>query len=381
MKKAVLLLLIVVCFASCAEKAPIETTVTSLDIIDAQPIDFADIVEEVTCIPLDYSPESFFSDCWKIRCYQEYIYLYSLSDFAVYIFNTQGHFVKKIDASGKLATPSDIYINERRQELWVLDYRNYLNRYTLTGELIEHQELPFAAVTMEHYSHKEFLFYDGYFDRENSSLLFLSDVATAKNKKGLIAKSEKNIPPVIPATLFTRDTETDAIYMLLKLNDTIYISEPKSKTLMRPLYHLETKGTMLTEDSYPADGFTDREYAEFRKSNQHIVSVNSFYFASGKLFFKLEGKYAYYVMIDTRTNQVSKFGRLFDGLHTHTPATSIQGTTGNELLFLFNTSHLLAHYALHNTTSIYPSINQTLDELTQSNQTDGYVIIRAKIKE
>ncbi len=354
--------------------------VVELNIKTAELIEMEDIIENVRCIKLENISPAFFNDCWKIRLYDKYIYIYSLTDFAVYIFSKDGKYLNKLNTSskGSLTMPVDILLNKSKNELWVINDRRTLNFYSLDGsKYLGNIELPFETTAISCYDDDKFLLYDGNFNAEIPGYIVLTKLI-AGSKPVFFAKKnkEKKFISYIPPTLFTK-TKHNIIYTLLPLNDTIYISNPDLDETFKPLYYLNFEDDFLNEEKWPVRGYTDKEYAEMMKSAKYIYSINSFYSANDKIFFKTKGKDSLYFMINTITNQLFTFNKLIDDLHTRTPATSIQGSLGNDIFFIFDAKYLINHYKQKGIKTSYPEIEKTVKNLSEN---DNKVIFICTVK-
>ena len=156
----------------CSDSKQAKNRIASLNMNDASEINFDNLVEDVNCTIIESLPNAYMVDCWKIIKHEDFFYLYSLSDFAVCIFEKDGRFIKRIDGEGKgkIETPCDIYIDNTQEQLWIVESRHFINKYTLQGDFITRVELPFYAVKITQTDNKSFLFYDGGFDRESGFL-------------------------------------------------------------------------------------------------------------------------------------------------------------------------------------------------------------------
>ncbi|MFP4022929.1 MAG: 6-bladed beta-propeller [Thiohalospira sp.] len=337
-----------------------------LNVKTAELIEMKDIISNVRCVKLENNNNALFNDCWKIRLHNNYIYIYSLTDFAVYIFSDKGEYVNTLEAGckGNLTMPTDIMINKKSSELWVINERKTIKRYSPNGKIyLGELELPFQVSAIAYYSNEKFLLYDGNFNKEVEGYITLTGFGQ-KYQKNVYAKksSDKNFNSYIPATLFT-NTSSNIIYTLLPNNDTIYVSDIKREENFKPLYYLNFGGDFLDESKWPDDGFTDREYAEMMNSGKYIYGINSFYSANNKIFFRTQGRYSKYFMINTKTHQLFNFNNLIDDLSTKTSATSIQGSAGNDIFFIFNSDYLISHYQKRGMKSEYPQIEELLKSL------------------
>jgi len=344
--------------------------VVELNVKTAESIEMKDIISNVRCVKLENNNNALFNDCWKIRLYNNYIYIYSLTDFAVYIFSDKGEYVNTLEAGckGNLTMPIDIMINEKSSELWVINERNTIKRYSPDGKTyLGEIELPFQVSAIAYYSNEKFLLYDGNFNKEVKGYITLTGFEQKSQRYVYAIKnSDKKFNSYIPATLFTH-ASNNIIYTLLPNNDTIYLSDIKRGKNFKPLYYLNFGGDFLNESQWPDNGFNDREYAEMMNSGKYIYGINSFYSANNKIFFRTQGRYSKYFMINTKTHQLFNFNNLIDDLSTKTPATSIQGSAGNDIFFIFDSDYLISHYQKRGMKSEYPQIEELLKSLGKEN--------------
>jgi hypothetical protein len=349
-----------------------KVAIASIDVNSAKPIDFDDMVDSLTCIKTESVPDAMFNDCWKIRIYNDNIYLYSLTDLSVQILNKSGKYIATINSQseGKVMYPSDIIINKKEQELWIIDKMQIIKRYNLSGNrYIGSYNLPFKAVAIANFDNNSFLFFDGGFDKKSNKKIALYSPFQNSNPIFFANKNERKIiNSKIPATLFA-DAQDGSTYTLLPKNDTIYYSASKSNgILFKPRFHLDFNENYLTENQWPDEGFSDKAFAEIINSKKYIFNIRSFYYASNKIFFETQGKENLYYALDTKSNQIVKFDRLFDDIRTTTSATSIQGSSGKNLYFIFDADEILKHYQKRNLQSKYSAITRLLKDIKSENK-------------
>lgn len=355
-----------------------EGQLNNINLYDAKCIQFINIIEDIQLIKLENKKGAFFNDCWKIRMYKDYIYIYSLSDFGVYIFDKNGKFINRLVGyqSEHLTMPTEIEINKSQNELWIINDRRTVNRYDLQGKSLKGViKLPFETASLINYSKNQYLLYDGNFNRNVPGYIGLTSLNANSNVQYFATKNQNlKFDSYIPATLFTKDN-SDRIFTLLPHNDTIYISEPRKNLAFRPYIHLDFNGNLLNHSNWPEEGFTDKSYAKMIQSKKYVYNIHSFYYASSKLFFKTQGKQSKYFFIDIQSKQLYSFTQLVDNLNPKTPASSIQGSKGNRIFFIFEAKDLIDHYK--NTSSNYPKIVNFIKSL---NKNDNKVILICSIK-
>jgi len=223
---------------------------------------------------------------------------------------------------------------------------------------------------------------------------YLSNCETSVNKttkghlsilnlpKGTTAKyvsipNHNKLNSIAPATLFTKSDK--AVYALLPHNDTVYKiimqdGSPKIESHIKIDFH----GDFLDYSKWPNRGFTDEEFAKIINHKELIYNINSFYSASGKLFFKTQGKTNKFFMIELSTKDIYQFNYLFEGLHPKTSATSIIGSSSDELYFIFNKSDLINHYKKRKSPTKIPAIANLLNNPNDFHDT---ILILCKIKQ
>lgn len=332
---------------------------TSIDMIEANEIDFDDLVEDVNCVVLEDSPDAFLHDSWKIIRYKQFYYLYSLSDFAVCVFDNKGNLVNRIEGrgSGAIETPCDIYIEETKDQLWIIESRCFVNKYSLSGEFINKEELPFNAVKLTQTYKGNYLFYTGGFDKENNYYI----IQTTPDFNTTVYFVEKTIENYrkIPPSLFTVDNDSRNIYSLLPNNDTIYICNKDEQ--FKPFFHLDFKDKLLTFKEFPAKGFKDKEMADIINKNERIYNITGFNFASGLLFMQLQGQDNSYRAVNLETQTPYKFSSLIDNASLTSIATNIQGSTSTSLLLSIPANQFLNEYSKYDNNTQYSSIKKLLD--------------------
>lgn len=331
----------------------------SLPMNAAVQIDFDEIVENVNCIVLENLPDAYMTDCWKIIKYKDLFYLYSLSDFAVCIFDKEGKFIKRIDGkgTGAVETPCDIFIDKKQDQLWVVESRHFIHKYSLKGNFMAKEVLPYFAVKLARFDDNGFLFYDGGFDRE--SPFFVRQTSTdLKTVKTFVEKKNKQYRS-IPISLFANNDKDEEVYSLLPYIDTVYISNnTKSFT---PFFHLNFDSSLLTFDIFPNNGFSDKEMAEIIKTKKMVHNITGFYYVSGLLFMQLHGKDDSFRIINVSTKSVYKFNTLINELNVDHGVTTIQGSTDTSLLVSMQAKEFLEKYTERKYLTHYKSIVKLLN--------------------
>lgn len=355
---------------SCNIHQDKKKTVPSIDAKSIPEISFDKLVEDLTCIPLEKTTNTLF-DCWKIIPYKDYFYLYSLSDFAIQIYNKNGLFIKRIDnrSKGKLETPTDILINTKKNELWICESRNKLLKYTLKGDFIEGIELPKNCIKMVFTDKNTILAYEGIFDKKSNYLFeSFTDGWISKNK--FIKKGKMtNTSPSYPASLFAKDMKTNNTYAIVVPKGMIY---KYNKEELEPFIYLDFQHNLLTEDKYPYNGFSDEDMNEIINKKKYIYNINNFQVISDNIIFKTEGIESVFYLINN--NIKVKFKRLFDGFEPKNMVNAIAGSDNEYLYIVQKKSSLLEYYRKKE--SNYKSIR----DIISSKEEFDCIIIRIKLK-
>lgn len=345
--KIVICLLAVVFGISCNQKKGNSSilNIITVDMSDTVEKSFDEWVEDINCIPLQNTTESF-DDCWKLIAYKGYFYLYSFFDFSVTIYDHDGLFLKKIDnrGKGKVLFPTDILINKEKDELWICESRSIIQKYSLIGEFINSMQLSLPNIKMEFVDKNEILVYADLFDRNSDRLFYLLQGDTYAVIDSFIDKNRnKQLWGRISPSLFATDKSYNVSYALLEKRNVICKYEIGTKTLL-PYIRLDFKGKYFTEDMYPDRGFTDQEKAEFLKKNEYIRDIVGLQAISGNIFFYTLGNTQYYYSIDTKTNTVCKYSSLFDGFSPRNINSPICGSDAEYLYLVVDKQEILNYY-------------------------------------
>ncbi len=376
--KIQIIILFLLLINSCSnEKIAKNSLIPKVDMLNPQWINFSDLVEDVHCIPLESSGDAFLRSSWNILKYKEFIYVRSLDDFSVFIFNTDGKFIKKSrrTGKGKIITPCDVFIDELKDQLCIIDETHFLKYYTLSGDFLFEEKLPFPIVKMIRYKDSTFIGYDGRFNKKSVNTVFYWNKANLKNHKEFLPMTHnKRIHNNrIPGTVFAKDAQSGLIFSCFDLNDTIYCSNPRKNKPFEAYLHMDFNDQFFTESKYPEKGFTDKEGSEFLRQKKYVQDITSFHCASGKLYFRLSGKLGYYCALDIKNNTLMSFNSLFDNLNPYNTVFAIQGNTENSLFFMFKRSELIDHYKKIKMKPSYPDIKKLISSTEKKN--DWVVVI------
>ncbi len=373
--KFLIILLLFQIYCCCTNSMQEKKGVTSLNMNDASEINFDMLVEDVNCTIIENSPDANMIDCWKIIKYKDLFFLYSLSDFVVCVIDKDGNLIKRIDGKGKgaIETPSDIFIDKSKDQLWIIDSRHFINKYTLKGDFVTREELPFNAVKITQANNNSFIFYDGGFDR--GSDFFVRQTSTNyETKKTFVEKDNKRYMGM-PVSLFANDYSHNAVYSLLPHIDTIYISNKNN--IFTPCFQLNFNKSLLTFDVIPKKGFSDKEMDEIIETKKMVYSLTGFYHASGMLFMQLHGKNDSFRAIDINTESVYKFNTLIDGIDMRHRVTTIQGSTDTSLLVSMSAKEFIEKYMKKNNHTHYKSVEKILKA---PEKIENRILIEIKIK-
>jgi len=350
----------------------------SINMTEADELDFNELVEDVNCLVLEDTPDAFLHDSWKIIKYKQFYYIYSLSDFAVCVFDNKGSLVNRIDGkgSGAVETPCDIYIEETKDQLWIIESRCFINKYSLSGKFINKEKLAFNAVKLAQTYKGNYLFYTGGFDK-NLDYYIRQTSADFKTKNHFVKKTIES-HMTMPPSLFTSDSNSGNIYSLLPNNDTIYICNKDEQ--YKPFLHLDFDGKLLTFKEFPAKGFKDKEMAHIINKKERINNITGFNFASGLLFMQLRGYDSSYRAINLKTQTPYKFRSLIDSTSLTSTATNIQGSTTTSLLLSIPANQFLNEYSKYDNNTRYSSIKKVLDNpASVKNRVIIEIIIKNKL--
>lgn len=351
---------------SCGNPPQKDNYSRSIDIESIPEKAFDDWVEEIHCIPLHHSSNAF-SDCWKFMAYKNYLYIYSLSDFAVFIYTNEGQLIRKIDSrgKGKIETPTDIVINRANDELWICDSGTTIKRYSLDGEFIESKQTPTPCVKIAFTDANTMIAYEGLFNK-TSNHLFRAYSLLWEEKGTCIEKGKMiNTPTSYSPSLFAQDVKTNTTYAMLKEKSTIYRWEAEG---FIPYLYLDFKGNFLTEEKYPEKGFSDKEFADIINNNRYTYDIHNLQTVANRLFFHTKGKNAGYYLIDCGQGEDYKFSTLFDGYEPDM-VNPVAGSS-EQCLYLVQKKETLVDYYKTNRCS-YASIQAIL---SSPKALDGVVI-------
>lgn len=366
MKTSIILLSLMLLTPSCGNKPQEVNYSRSIDIETIQERVFDDLVEEIHCIPLHKSSNAF-GDCWKFIAYKNYLYIYSLSDFAVFIYSNEGQLIRKIDSrgKGKIETPTDIAINRADDELWICDSQTTVNRYSLDGQFIESKQTPTPCIKLAFTDNNTMVVYEGVFDK-NSDHLFHAYTNHWEDKGTFVNKGKMtNTPTSYSPSLFAQDWQTNTTYAILKEKSTIYRWEAAG---LIPYIYLDFKGDFLTEEKYPEKGFSDKEFANIINENRYTYDIHEFQSVANRMLFHTKGKNSMYYLIDCAQDKDYKFPTLFDDYEPDM-VNPVAGSSEQYLYLVQKKETLVEHYEKNKCS--YESIQSIL---SSPEELDGVVI-------
>jgi hypothetical protein len=333
---------------------------------------FDHLVEELSCIRLEAGRTFTAGFCKSMVACGDYLYLmvYNEDGHAVFVYERSGRLVREI-VFHDIFPLSACLVEPERKELWIVSSLRVLNRYEADGAFLGRDTLPFPCAAMAVAGDGAYLVYDGNINKEWSHSIALSSLTSVE---GYFLPKPGAAQVNTSRSLFAPDA-AGGCFVQLPYNDTIYYYNPETKT-MKPHYHLDFHGDFLTRHQFPPQGFTDREMSEIISKRTYIHATYSFCLASGRLFFKPEGKRNDLCAIHLADHSLLFFDCLFDRypLKTYNP---FAGSDAEHLYAVVKESDLVQYFRTN--ASTYPAIRQLLPSL----KTDGEdtVLLVIKIKE
>jgi hypothetical protein len=369
--KKIFAFLTVLFFVSCKGESAVDATLPAVDMQGTESIVFDDLVEEVECVLLENHPSGYLRGCWKIIEYDDRYYLYSLDDFCVSIFKRSGEFVQTLSnrIQGKMMMPCDIFINGENRQLWVIESREMIVKYSLEGQFIERQQLPFPAVKMADAENGHYLFYDGGFDRQNPCFLRIASGKDFLESSSFVRKYIRNHTH-IPLSLFAADDKR--IYVFLPCNDTLYVCNRTEKTVS-PCCLLDFHGVFLSHREMPEEGYSMEAYDKILRENRKITDIYGFHCVCGRLFMKLAGRDYSFRMIDIENSRAFRFDTLIDGIKA-----APQGSTENSLIVSLPSGEVVKIYSAIQGKTKYKAVEAVLKQLKPDD--NSRTVFKIKLK-
>jgi len=360
------IIILYILLISCNNAKDYSKNVSELDMINSKEIAFDELVTDVECYQLN---ESGGNSYWKIIAYNDFFYLYAFD--GISIFKKSGEHVRTITnhIRGNPFRPTDILINEKERQLWILEQFENINTYSLDGQFIEQKKLPFRALKIVSTGTDHFLFFEGVVDKTTSSFLrIVSDIDFSTNAAFV---QKYNINNSIPISTFSYSRDETFIY--LPYNDTIYICD-NTNLNVTPKWRLDFSGDFLTHRDLPEGGYSDARYAEIIKENKTYRSLRGVHYVNKFIFMRLEGKDNSFRAIDITNNNTYRFNALIDNIKT-VP----QGNTTNSLLVVMTTQDFVQHYSNPNNCTKYESVEKVLNQLNEYDS--GLIVLNIILKE
>lgn len=353
---------------SCNKKQSVTEVIPEIDMAEYETIRFNSLVKDITCIKLDSKDAPVFG-YKQMTKYKNFIYLSVMSPSGedVFIYDESGNFIKRLVFKDTLIL-STMIVNPVDEQLWVIAGTKVLRRFELDGTFISETVLPFHCTGLIAVNDREFLVYNGGYKADYS--FYITDMST--ERKRFLHNKTSYVD--IPHSLYALDTNTNNIYITLGENDTIYRFQPDTETL-DPFLHLNFHGDFLTKDKIPKGGFSDKQMAEFTKEDKYVFSINSFKWASDRLFFKLSGKRDDFCTINMHDYSLQSFDTLFDDFQS--PGyNSFFWSDGERLYCIVKEKELVAHYQQKECS--FSGIQQILPSLQENG--DSWILLAIEIK-
>ena len=365
MKKNIFIVLTLL-LISCNEAKEINSSnVLDLDMNSSKEISFDEWVAGVECIQLSGSETNLYQGIIE---YNSFFYLHLQNDRSVSVYKKSGEHVRTIKNKQGMM-PVDIFINEKENQLWVIESFQQIGKYSLDGDLIEQQKLPFMAAKIAQAGADHYLFYDGGFDKTTPYFLRI----IADNDFSTISESvsKHNTFNNVPDYTFANNNKE--IFICLTKNDTIYVCD-KTSLNITPRWHLNFSGDFLTHRDEPEGGFSDKIYAEILKENKKYTDIRGFHCVNNFIFMRLLGKDNSFRAIDISNNYTYRFNTLIDNINIPP-----QGSTTDGFLVVMTSQEFIRHYSTPDNSTKYESIKDMLNQINNNN--NGLIVIKIKLRE
>jgi len=262
-----------------------------------------------------------------------------------------------------------MFINEKEQQLWILEQFEYINTYSLDGQFIEQRKLPFKAVKIAPAGTDHFLFFEGVIDKTTPSFLRIASGIDFSTNAGFVPKHTIN--NTIPISAFTYNS--NEIFIYLPYNDTVYVCD-NTNLNVTPKWHLNFSGDFLTHHDIPEGGYSDKRYAEIMKENRKYRGLRGVHYVNKFIFMRLDGKDNSFRAIDVTNNNTYCFNTLIDNITTYP-----QGNTTDGLLVAMATQDFIRHYSNPDNSTKYESIKELLIKVNEHDR--GFIVLKIKLKE
>lgn len=438
MKKTTLLLMLFigmgsfVLTASCNDNGAASSSVQRIDMATIPEGGFEQLVEEVTCFPLRNKADSIFN-VTKLLAYKDHFYLMYYDSSSVQIYKQNGDLSQRLrlcrEKGSSIVFPTDMLINQSKEQLWVNHQGTRVKVFTLGGDAIEQVELNHRASKIELINDNSLLVYSDISIRKKDKYLFYvyptswdTEINRAQKVKDKMQMSNamlrmlredpaghdlsrqlimsdlskergqmfKKSSPIIDAEagfiekdslmgeLFSfkrgalaKDPTSKEVYAIDGFKNVIYTYRDSA---LVPFIELDFKGAMLTNGSYSGKGLEQEEIDLIKTSPTYVSKLNSFHALQNFILFHTEGNdAAFYLIRPQRSAENMKAKTLFEGYIPKNP-NPIPGSDANCLYLVEKKSDLQAHYK--GKKSKYDCINKLL----ASSPNDQQVVLCLRLK-
>lgn len=169
-------------------------------------------------IPLETKEECLLGKIFNIKKFNNYLYIHSIFNKSVMIFSTDGKFIKKIPTGrgpGEIMDPLYMVVDEKNNQLEILDYFRHIKIFSLEGEYIKSQECD-ASLEFEKID-DHYLFH--IFTAKNQKYCFKTQNTQNEIQYFLDFQKTNKAPFMFYSHLFKTDS---TIYFHTDFNHTVY---------------------------------------------------------------------------------------------------------------------------------------------------------------
>lgn len=297
------------------------------------------------------------------------VILTSLQQSEVLVFDKQGRYITKImkgRGPNELIYPTDISVNVKSKQIFVLDGYQTIKQFNLEGVCTSSIVLKERGFFLSHIGGNFLLFEPNMIESTDKLLTFVSGNESEKKMIDKHYTGQQYIEP----SVFTYDID-GTVYINSVFSDTIYAFSSGDQSI-HAAYSFDFEGREANRVSR-LNGITDfRTYLNNIEDKNWFAGVSNFHYSDNQLFFSIrEGKNTFYCRYATEDNVFIYSDKLFESLPNNYVRS---GTTDGYSIFAYDAPWLIDYFAEHEThTQKVQDIKSSLSEY------DNPVIIFAAI--
>lgn len=292
-------------------------------------------------VKLQTTDKSLINQVSKVIPYKNRLFLLSaIPQNSVLIFASDGTFLAKINkgrADNEIFYPTDISIDESREQLRILDHYRNVKIFTLDGKYVSQYALSAPQYNMESVGNDgTSLFYSLNFSAKNEYTGYFG--CDGKKLHGVYKSPYAGQGYINPGNLLKYNQ--DSTLLCPMFSDTIYLFSASNQTIA-PCFVFDFKGKSANAGGKVEKYLHIDDYGDAIRGGNLYSGPRCVHFISNKLYFNFHSRPDAFYIFDTQTQKLNSYLKMFDELPNYYNKI---GQTDEFIICAYDAEWLQSHF-------------------------------------